>query len=58
MYIYVVYIFFVSFTSHLHRIYSVMMVYSSTMEDTDKGGLTQFLELFTVIPCAPKDLKH
>ena len=25
------------------------------MDDTAKGGLTQFYELLTVIPCAPKD---
>ena len=28
------------------------------MDDTGKGGLTLFQELFTVIPCAPKDLKR
>ena len=28
------------------------------MDDTAKGGLTQFLELFIVIPCAPKDFKR
>ena len=27
------------------------------MDDTAKGGLTQFSELFTVIPWAPKDFK-
>ena len=27
------------------------------MDDTAKGGLTQFWELLTVIPCAPKDFK-
>ena len=27
------------------------------IDDTAKGGLTQFWELFTVIPWAPKDLK-
>ena len=28
------------------------------IDDTAKGGLTQFWELFTVIHCAPKDFKH
>ena len=28
------------------------------MDDTAKGGLTLFQELFTVIPCAPKDFKR
>ena len=28
------------------------------MDDTAKGGLTQFKERFTVIPCASKDLKR
>ena len=28
------------------------------VDDTAKGGLTQFWELFTVIPCAPKDFKR
>ena len=28
------------------------------IDDTAKGGLTQFWELFTVIPCAPKDFKR
>ena len=28
------------------------------MDDTAKGGLTRFWELFIVIPCAPKDFKH
>ena len=27
------------------------------MDDTAEGGLTQFWELFTVIPCASKDFK-
>ena len=28
------------------------------MDNTAKGGLTQFQELFAVIPCTPKDFKH
>ena len=28
------------------------------MDDTAKGGLAQFWELFTVIPCAPRHLKR
>ena len=28
------------------------------MDDTAKGGLTQFLDLLTVIPCAPKYFKR
>ena len=28
------------------------------MDDTTKGGPTLFWELFTVIPCAPKDFKR
>ena len=28
------------------------------IEDTTKGGLTIFWELFTVIPCAPRKLKR
>ena len=28
------------------------------IDDYDKGGLTQFWELFTMIPCAPKYLKR
>ena len=28
-----------------------------TIDDSTKGGLTQFGELFTMIPCAPKDFK-
>ena len=28
------------------------------IDDTAKGGLSQFQELFTVIPCAPKDFKR
>ena len=31
---------------------------SRLMDDTAKGGLTQFLEVFIVIPCAPKDFKR
>ena len=29
-----------------------------SMDDTAKGGLALFYEIFTVIPCAPKDLKR
>ena len=29
-----------------------------TMDDTANGGLTQFQELLTVIPCALKDFKR
>ena len=29
-----------------------------TIDDTDKGGLAQFWELFPMIPCAPKHLKR
>ena len=28
------------------------------MDDTAKGGLTLFQELFTVIPCVPKDFQR
>ena len=28
------------------------------MDDSAKGGLPQFWEIFTVIPCAPKDFKR
>ena len=28
------------------------------IDDTAKGGLTTFWELFTVIPCVPKDIKR
>ena len=28
------------------------------IDDSAKGGLTQFRELFTVIPCARKDFKR
>ena len=31
--------------------------YRKTINDTSKGGLTIFWELFPVIPCAPKHLK-
>ena len=30
---------------------------SSGMDDTAIGGLTQFQQLFAIIPCAPKDFK-
>ena len=30
----------------------------STIVDSAKGGPTQFWEIFTMIPCAPKYLKH
>ena len=29
-----------------------------SIDDSAKEGLTQFRELFTVIPCAPKDYKR
>ena len=29
-----------------------------TIEDSTKGGLTQFWKRFTMIPCALKDFKH
>ena len=29
-----------------------------TMDDIAKGGMTQFQELFTVIPCEPEDFKR
>ena len=28
------------------------------IDDSAKGGMTQFWELFTMIPCAPKYLKR
>ena len=28
------------------------------IDNSDKGGLTQFRELFTVIPCERKDFKR
>ena len=31
---------------------------AGAIDDTAKGGLAQFLELLTVIPCAPKDFKR
>ena len=31
---------------------------NATMDDTAKGGLAQFYELLTVIPCARKDFKR
>ena len=31
---------------------------SRVIDDTVKWGLTQFKELFTVIPCAPKDFER
>ena len=31
--------------------------FQSAIDDTAKGGLTIFWELFTVIPCTPKDFK-
>ena len=30
----------------------------NTIDDSAKGGLIQFWELFTMIPCVPKYLKH
>ena len=30
----------------------------SLIDDSVKGGLTQFWELFTMIPCAPKYLER
>ena len=30
---------------------------NESIDNTAKGGLTIFWELFTVIPCAPKHLK-
>ena len=36
---------------------NVENVIDETMEDTAKEGLTQFLELFTVILCMLKDFK-
>ena len=30
----------------------------TAIDDSAKGGLTQFWELITVIPCAPKYLKR
>ena len=32
-------------------------IYVAT-DDNAKGGLTQYWERLTVIPCAPKDFKH
>ena len=31
---------------------------STAMDNTSKGGLPRFWELFTVIPSAPKDFKR
>ena len=39
-------------------LYFLNMVLKGIMDDTVKGGLTQFYELFTLIPCAPKDFKR
>ena len=32
--------------------------FATLIDDSAKGGLTQFGELFTVIPCAHKDFKR
>ena len=35
-----------------------LSLYSSTMDDSAKGSLTQIWELFTVIPCRLTDFKR
>ena len=37
---------------------SPLLLAVSLIDDTAKGGLTQFWELFTAIPCALKHLKR
>ena len=45
---------------HLELLFSIVTVDFQTVsvvrsiDDSAKGGLTQFWELFTMIPCAPK----
>ena len=34
---------------------AVLFIHTVSIDDSVKGGLTQFWELFTVIQCAPKD---
>ena len=35
-----------------------MIIDLSIMDDSSKGGLPKFGELFTMIPCMPKDFKR
>ena len=41
------------FSSHSYEVKG-----QRAMDNNAKGGLTQFQELLTVIPCAPKDFKR
>ena len=36
----------------------IQRAYTDHIDDFAKGGLTQFWELFTMIPCAPTYLKR
>ena len=38
--------------------FASMVCISVLIDDSAKGGLTQFWELFTMIPCEPKYLKR
>ena len=44
----------------LYALKAITWAKQSTIDDSAKGGLTQFFstQLFTVIPCALKDFKH
>ena len=39
-------------------VFPILSTSSRKIDDSAKGGLTQFWELFTMIPCAPKYLKR
>ena len=40
------------------RRFTLFHMGEGTIDNTAKGGMTLFWELFTVIPCAPKDFKR
>ena len=44
--------------SDMGSIHTKSSDFRTTTDDSAKGGLTQFRELFTVIPCARKDFKR
>ena len=46
------------FVSQASRSSQKTHIVSYSIDDNAKGGLTQFKELFTVIPCAPRDFKR